>query len=433
MRTFERRHWKMAAATLGVVTLLSTAACSGGGDDAAEDGKITLTVDTFGVFGYDELFEQYMEENPNIVIEENNVTDLNADYVPQLQQNIAAGSGAGDIVAIEEGIIQQFFLSQGNNFVDLAEYGAADLEENFLPWKWEMGKGPNGEILGLGTDIGGMSMCYNKTLFEDAGLPTDRDEVSASWETWEDFIEVGKEFQKADTGAAFVSTVTPYFNAINAQGGTHTFFDEDNNLVADSNPVILESWDLVEKMIDEGLSANLEMWSDEWNTGIQNNVFATLPCPAWMLGHIENTAGESGRDQWDVASVPGEGGNWGGSWLAVTTQSEHPEEAAKLAMFLTSPEGQISAWNAANTLPSSPQALEDPAVTEFTRDYFNQAPVGKIYSETAMELKPVYYGVNNAQVSEEFRKALQAMEQGQATPEEAWQQAIDGAKRASGE
>jgi len=36
-------------------------------------------------------------------------------------------------------------------------------------------------------------------------------------------------------------------------------------------------------------------------------------------------------------------------------------------------------------------------------------------------------------VSEEFRKALEAMEQGQLSPEEAWQQAIDGAKRASGQ
>ncbi|WP_107491188.1 ABC transporter substrate-binding protein [Thermobifida fusca] len=432
MRTFHRRYWKTTAAMLGVVALLGTSACSGD-DEADSDGKITLTVDTFGVFGYDELFEQYMEENPNIIIKENNVTDLHADYVPQLQQNIAAGSGAGDIVAIEEGIVQQFFLSQGDNFVDLAEYGAEELKDNFLPWKWEMGKGPNGEILGLGTDIGGMSMCYNKTLFEDAGLPTDREEVSASWETWDDFIEVGKKFQEAQTGASFISTTVPYFSAVNAQGGTHTFFDEDNNLVAETNPVILESWDLMVRMVEEGLTANLPMWSDEWNAGIQNNVFATLPCPAWMLGHIENTAGESGRDQWDVASVPGNGGNWGGSWLAVTTQSKHPEEAAKLAMFLTSPEGQISAWNAANTLPSSPKALDDPAVTEFTRDYFNEAPVGKIYAETAKELKPVYYGIHHAQVSEEFRKALEAMEQGQLSPEEAWQQAIDGAKRASGQ
>ncbi len=143
MRTFHRRYWKTTAAMLGVVALLGTSACSGD-DEADSDGKITLTVDTFGVFGYDELFEQYMEENPNIIIKENNVTDLHADYVPQLQQNIAAGSGAGDIVAIEEGIVQQFFLSQGDNFVDLAEYGAEELKDNFLPWKWEMGKGPNG-------------------------------------------------------------------------------------------------------------------------------------------------------------------------------------------------------------------------------------------------------------------------------------------------
>ncbi|GLU46208.1 extracellular solute-binding protein [Nocardiopsis ansamitocini] len=430
MRTYKRRYWQAAVAAAGAGVLLTTTACGGGSND---DGTITLVIDTFGVFGYEELFEKYEADNPNITIEERNLTDLNATYVPQLQQNIAAGDGAGDIVAIEEGILQQYYLGQGDAFVDLAEYGAADQEQNYLPWKWELGKDPDGRLLGLGTDIGGMSMCYNVDLFEDAGLPTDRDEVGASWETWDDFIKVGQEFRDADTGASFVSTVTPYFNTMNAQGGTHTFFDPDNNLVADSNPVVTDSWKLAETLSEEGLSANLAMWSDEWNAGIQGNVFATLPCPAWMLGHVESTAGDAGRDKWDIASVPGEGGNWGGSWLSVTTQSEHPEEAAKLAIFLSSPEGQLGAWNAANNLPSSPEVLDDPAVSEFERDYFNNAPVGQIYGETAKELEPVYYGINNAQVAEEFRKAMEAMEQGQLSPDEAWGQANDGAKRAAGE
>ncbi|GAA3756717.1 cellobiose transport system substrate-binding protein [Spinactinospora alkalitolerans] len=429
MRNFQRRRWQMAAVA-GAGVMLAATAC-GGGDSADSGGEITLVVDTYGVFGYDELYEQFESEHPNITIEERNVTDL-ADYTPQLQQNIASGSGAGDVVALEEGNIVQF-LAQGDQFTDLAEHGAEELEGNFLPWKWEQGKTAEGQLVGLGTDIGSMSMCYNVGLFEEAGMPTDREEVGELWPTWDDFIETGQEFQEAETGASFVSTIQPYFRAIAAQAGGEPYQDREGNLVIESNSSTQEAYETVTTMAEEGLSASLPIWSDEWNAGIQNNVFATMPCPAWMLGHIETTAGTSGNNQWDVAAVPGGGGNWGGSWLAVPTQSEHPEEAAELAQFLTSPEGQLSAWNAANVLPSSPEALQSDEVQSFEREYFNSAPVGQIYGESAMELEPVYFGPDTQAIDDAFRAAMESVEQGQASPDEGWDTAMEAAERATGE
>ncbi len=62
--------------------------------------------------------------------------------------------------------------------------------------------------------------------------------------------------------------------------------------------------------------------------------------PSWMLGVIEGNA--AGVEGWDIANVfPGGGGNWGGSFLTVPAQSEHPEEAKALADWLTAPEQQI--------------------------------------------------------------------------------------------
>ncbi|WP_017625793.1 extracellular solute-binding protein [Nocardiopsis chromatogenes] len=413
----------LTAAAAGGALLLATA-CGGG---EGSDGDVTLTIDTFGVMGYDALLQQF-EEETGIAVEERNVTDL-ADYTPQLQQNIAAGSGAGDVVAIEEANIAQF-LSQPDRFADLAEYGAQDLQGDFLEWKWEQGTTPDGKIIGLGTDIGSMGMCYDTVLFDEAGLPTERDEVSELWPTWDDFISTGEEFSEAETGASFVSTIQPYFRAVMSQNGGAPYQNEEGDLVLESNEDTRAAYDTVVGMSD--LSANLPIWSEEWNAGIQNNAFATLPCPSWMLGHIENTAGDGGAGRWDVAAVPGGGGNWGGSFLAVPEQSEHPEEAAQLAQFLTSVDGHLGAWEEANTLPSTTEALESEEVTGFTRPYFNDAPVGEIYATTAMELEPVYYGPDTQAIDDAFRAALESVEQGQADADEGWDTAVSEAERAAG-
>ncbi|WP_067965572.1 extracellular solute-binding protein [Nocardiopsis trehalosi] len=429
MMTKRVRGARAVAAIVGGGAVLLATACGGGGGE--DGGEVTLVLDTFGVMGFEDRIAAFEEENPGITVEERNIVDT-ADYTPQLQQNIASGSGAGDVVAIEEANIAQF-IAQDDRFVDLNDHGGAELEENFLAWKWEQGHTPDGKLVGLGTDIGSMGVCYNVQLFEDAGLPTDREEVGELWPTWEEFISTGEEFMEADTGASFVSTIQPYFRAVSAQAGGAVYQDEQGELVLESNDTTRAAFDTVTAMSEAGLSASLPIWSDEWNAGIQNNTFATLPCPAWMLGHIESTAGDAGEGRWDVAAVPGGSGNWGGSFLAVPEQSEHPEEAAALAEFLTAPEGQLSTWNAVNTLPSSPEALESEEVQSFTRPYFNDAPVGEIYVPSAMELEPVYYGPDTQAIDDAFRAALESVEQGQASPDEAWDTAVGEAERATGE
>ncbi|GAB3450766.1 ABC transporter substrate-binding protein [Streptomonospora sediminis] len=425
-----RRGARAATAVIGGGALLLATACGGGGDSGS-DGQVELVLDTFGVMGYDALIKQFEEENPNVTIEERNVTDV-GNYTPQLQQNMAAGSGAGDVVAIEEANAAQFF-AQPDQFVDLNEHGGAELEDNYLDWKWEQGHGADGQLLGLGTDIGSLGMCYNVELFRQADLPTEPGEVGELWPTWDDFVSTGEEFMDADTGASFVSTIQPNFRAVLAQHGGAPYQNRNGELVIEQTDTTRAAYDTVTAMSEAGLSASLPIWSQEWNAGIQNNTFATLPCPAWMLGHIESTAGDEGNGQWNVADVPGEGGNWGGSFLAVPTQGENQETAIELAKFLSSKEGQLGAWEEANVLPSNPEALKDPAVTEFTRGYFNDAPVGEIYSTTARELKPVYFGPDTPAIDAGFQSALQAVEQGNVSPDEGWNNALEEAKRATGE
>ncbi|GIJ21678.1 ABC transporter substrate-binding protein [Micromonospora lutea] len=433
MGTFPRH--RLAAVALAATGVLLVASGCGGGDEAAGDGKITLTVDVFGQFGYEQLYQQYMDANPNIKIVERGTGGNLDEYSPKLTQWLAAGKGAGDVVAIEEGLMVEY-KANPDNFVNLLDHGAADLKGNFLEWKWNQGLTADGQkLIGLGTDVGGMAMCYRTDLFEKAGLPTDREKVSELWPTWEDYVATGQKFKAANTGASFLDAATNTFNTIvlqtagNAQG--YHYYDTSDNLVVESNPAVKQAWDTTMNIINAGLSGKYGSWSEEWVSAFKQTKFATIACPAWMTGVIEGNAGPEASGKWDIARVPGNGGNWGGSHLAVPQQSKHQEEAVKLAKFLTSTEGHIGAFKAKGPLPSSPEALNDPAITEATNAYFSNAPVGKIFGEGAKTLKPVYMGPKNQAVRTEVENAVRTVELGQRNPEQAWQDAINNAKKAA--
>jgi cellobiose transport system substrate-binding protein len=427
--TVTPRRRRYAAIALASVAVFAATACGDDSANSADPNKpVTLVVDVFGDqgFGYEDLYTQYQQQHPNIKIQERGKGLGLGDYNTRLTQQVTAGSGAGDIVALEEGTIVQFY-AQADKFVDLRDHGANDLKDNFLPWKWQQGSTPDGKVLGLGTDVGSMAICYRTDLFKAAKLPTNRDEVGALWPTWDAFIEQGQKFAATDKKHKFVDSATNFFNVVLSQvagaGSGYTYYDKSNKLVLDSNPDIKTAFDLTTKMTAAGLSNNLQSFSNEWNAGFKNGTFATIACPAWMTGTIKGEAGDAGAGKWDIAKAPGNGGNWGGSFLAVPKASKHQKEAAELAKFLTSSQGQTVAFKKLGNLPSSPQALTDPSVLAATNDYFSAAPIGKIFAAGATDLKPVHLGPKNQAVRTAVENALRANEQGQGA-DAAWQDAL---------
>ncbi|MFJ5545647.1 ABC transporter substrate-binding protein [Micromonospora chalcea] len=434
MLTFTRRRLA-AVALVAATALLGTTACGGGDDEAAADGPITLTVDVFGQFGYADLYQEYMASHPGVKIVERGTGGNLDEYSPKLTQWLAAGKGAGDVVAIEEGLLVEY-KANPQNFVNLLDHGAADLKGNFLDWKWNQGLTADGkQLIGLGTDVGGMAMCYRTDLFAKAGLPTDREAVSKLWPTWQDYIKVGEQFTAKKTGASFLDAATNTFNTILLQtagnSSGYSYYDTGNNLVVGSNPAVKQAYDTTMDIIDSGLSGKYGSWSEEWVSAFKQSKFATIACPAWMTGVIEGNAGAGAKGKWDIAQIPGNGGNWGGSFLAVPKQSKHQAEAIELAKFLTSAKGQIGAFKAKGPLPSSPQALEDPAIIDSKNAYFSEAPVGKIFAEGAKSLKPVYMGPKNQAVRTEVENAVRSVELGKRSPEQGWSDAVANAEKAA--
>ncbi|HEY8479349.1 MAG TPA: ABC transporter substrate-binding protein [Spirillospora sp.] len=419
--------------TAFAAVLAGSLAVSCGGDDEG-GGPVELTVDVFGEPGYEEVVKQYEQTHPGVTVKLRKVSSLD-EYKPRIQQWMSTGSGAGDVVMLEEGILP-LYMQQANKFVNLFDHGGRELEKNFLPWKWQMGVTPDGkQLIGLGTDVGPLAMCYRKDLFKKAGFPTDREEVGKLWPTWDDFLAKGQEFQRKVSGTKWLDGPTAVFRATvlqNASNGPgYSFFDKQNNLVFESNPIVKQAFDTALKFEQNKLTADMAIFTPPWQTALKRDTFATLPCPSWMLGGIEEFSGDAGKGKWDVATIPGGSGYWGGSWLAVPKQSKHVKEAVELAKYLTSPEGQVAAYKAAKVFPSSPQAAKDPAVADAKSEYFNNAPVGKIFGDLVAAVKPVHLGPKNEEVRAAVENVLVSVGQGKQDPAGAWSKSVEEAEKAA--
>ncbi|WP_175407164.1 extracellular solute-binding protein [Streptomyces sp. TRM64462] len=419
-----------AAVRLGAVALTGAllAACGGGTSDGASgaaDGKVTLTVDLFGSFGYKEagLYAEYEKLHPGVTIKQTDTED-EQDYWKSLQTRLAGGGGLADVQGIEVGRIASVTQRQADKFEDLTKYGAGELKDQFADAKWSAATTKDGAVLGLGTDVGPEAMCYRTDLLAQAGLPTDREELAKKWATWDGYLALGKQYKaKAPDKSAWLDSVGSLFTIMIGQE-EERYYDASGKLIYEDNPAVKAAWNAATEAAAAGLSAKLDQWSPQWNQAFAAGSFATLPCPAWMLGYIKGQAGEAGKGKWDIAKLPGGAGNWGGSYLSVPRAAKHKKEAYELIKWLTAPEQQAKLFQKQGNFPSSTGAIAK--VADAKDPYFSDAPIGQIFGDAAKAAPVQVLGVHDKNVADQITNALSEVERKGTSPDKAWSNARKG-------
>ncbi|MFK4690051.1 ABC transporter substrate-binding protein [Streptomyces pristinaespiralis] len=423
-------------AILAVVVALGAALLSGCAKDSEEpgdaaydsgggEGRTTITVGVFGAFGLREagLYEEYMELHPDIRIKQTSI-QRNENYYPQLLTHLSTGSGLADIQAVEVNNIAEVTATQADRLVDLGRTEGVS-KDAFLGWKWAQGTTKDGKTVGLGTDIGPQGICYRKDLFAKAGLPTDREEVGRLWAgDWNKYLETGRKYQaRAPEGTSFVDSASGVLAAVTGSNEKR-FYDESGEIVYKESPAVKQAWDLAAAFATEKLTGRLQQFTPSWDQAMSNGAFATVSCPAWMLGHIQDKAGAAGKGKWDVAAAP-RPGNWGGSFLVVPKTGDHTAEAAKLAAWLTAPEQQAKLFTERGSFPSAEAAYALPAVADAKHPYFGGAPIGKIFSRAAQDVPVQIVGPKDLIIAQNLADIgmLQVDQKGRS-PEEGWDAAV---------
>ncbi|MEU4036550.1 ABC transporter substrate-binding protein [Streptomyces collinus] len=441
MRTSIRRSQRVMAFTaVAALTTGLLAGCANDSDDGSSNnsdggngkGNITLTIGTFGVFGYKQagLYDEYMKLHPDINIKEN-VTTRTDVYWPKVLTRLQAGSGTDDIQAIEVGNITEAVQTQADKFVDL---GKEVDKSQWLDWKLAQATTKDGKTIGLGTDIGPMAICYRKDLFKKAGLETDRTKLAEQWKgDWSKYVDVGKQYmKKAPKGTKFVDSASSVYNA-SLGGADQRYYDKDGNVIWDKSSGVKSSWNVAMSVATSNMSAKLKQFDKPWDQGFANGTFATVACPAWMVGYIEQKSGDSGKGNWDVAAAP-TAANWGGSFIGVPTAGKHQKEAIALAKWLTAPEQQAKVFAKQASFPSTPSAYANLKPAADTTAYFSNAPITQIFSDSAKTIPTQYFGIKDQPIGTAITDVgILQVEQKGKSPAQGWDAAKNEIKDVLGQ
>lgn len=423
-----RRGWSpwRAVSTVVVAGLVLVGGCSTNSEPAPPadpNAPVTLKVSTFGnADALKKQVEAYEQANPNVTVEVSTAANAE-DARTNLLTKLAAGSGLGDVEQLEiswMGELKQY----SSKFVPVEgdEYG------DWVPVQAEPAKGADGKLFAYGQGTGPQAICYRADMLEKAGMASDPASVAAMvGGSWADFFAAGDKYAAGGGPGKWYDSAYQIYNA-QIEQLPFPYETAENAIVAENPEVEKIFRDTL--AADSRLSAQLSPFSEDWNAGFGSGKFATIACPSWMLTIIAGNAAK--LTDWNIANAfPGGGGNVGGSYLSVPTQSPNPAAAQALASWLTAPEQQITAFEEGAAFPSRVQALESPDLLAVENSYFNKAKVGTIFADRSKAITNVIYkGPKYLAVDIAAFNAITRVETDKQSVDEAWAQFVQEAKAA---
>lgn len=409
------------------MALLVVASLTLVGIQPAQAAKTQVTIWSYGnvIEPWGEQEYERLHPNIDLKIKKNSMDAHHQSLITAFKANTTP-----DIAAIEVSY-SGFFRSYPKYFTNL---GGLVNENDYLDWRWDQGVGKDGKVIGIPTDVGGLQVAYRKDLFKAHGLPTDREAVGKLWPTWQAFINTGKTYvSKLSTAEktsckvkkvcyGFIDNAGTMYPAILNQG-TKKYYETNGTLIYNTNANVKTAFTTTATAMNSGISTRINQFTSDWNAGMMKGVFATVLAPAWMLDYIKQQA-KSTSGKWDVADLPGGGGNLGGSQLSIPTAAKHPQEAKDFIKWYLSPAIQLEIFKRYGLFPSASSLYSNPALTGYKDKFFSNAPIGQIYVSGARQLRPIYEGKNQRAIDNYFGQALAKVAVGKMTASAAWSDAI---------
>ncbi len=287
---------------------------------------------------------------------------------------------APDVVNLNPGFASQ--LAERNAWMDLSTRVPNQERDLYLPNIWKAST-LDGKTFGLPWYLTTRIAIYNTELFKQAG-------VAKPPATYAELAQAAKQIKDKTGKYAFFATVVPEDSGEVLESFVQMGVDlvDGNGKAAFNTPkgkAAFQYWvDLYEQelmpkeVLTEGHRHAIDMYQ-------QGNT-AVLASGAEFLNTIATNAPTIAKASASAAQITGETGkkNVAVMNLVIPKDTKAPDVALKFALFVTNDDNQLGFAKAANVLPSTVKALQDPY---FTKAPASATPVEKARVISAQQMK----------------------------------------------
>lgn len=328
--------------------------------------------------------DMFEAQNPGITVNLENVGQGEPHYVA-MRNAIRAGTGGPDVVHVEFQLQPSFQLTGA--LLDLGPLGAEAVRGDYVDWSMAQVTGADGGIYGMPWDSGPLGIVYRGDLFEAAGIT----EPPA---TWDAFAEAARAYRAANPDSYI--TTAPFnqggwVNALFWQAGSRPFemVDADTIRIRINDEAAKKVADYWSGLIADDLVDTQADFTTEWYSALDQGRIASWITAGWGPVFLSGFASESAGawrampvPQWDPANPAS--ANWGGSTIAVMAGTEYPEEAAKLALFLSNNAEAANSFATKQFLfPVLDSVLGSEAFLNATSDFYGGTAVNGVFADSS--------------------------------------------------
>jgi putative chitobiose transport system substrate-binding protein len=381
--------WKSVWKQLGLVALFGlmlswVVSCSSPSTDRGQQQSGTREVEFWTMQlqpqftdYFNQLIATFEQQNPSLKIRWVDVPW--ADMERKILTAVSAKT-APDVVNLNPNFASQ--LAQRNAWLDLDDKISAETRQQYLPNIWKAST-LNGKSFGIPWYLTTRIAIYNTELFKQAGISTPP-------ATFAELARVAKQLKEKTGKYAFFTTVVPEDSAevlesfvqmgvqlVDGEG--KAAFNTPQGKAAFQYWVDLYTSNLMPKeTLTEGHRYAIDLY--------QRGDTAILASGAEFLNTIAKNAPTIAQASATAPQVTGETGkkNVAVMNLVIPKDTDVPDAALKFALFVTNDANQLAFAKAANVLPSTVKALQDPY---FTSEPANATPVDKARVVSAQQMQ----------------------------------------------
>lgn len=403
----------------GILAMAATAAvvftgCGGDSDVNSEGGKkdgndVVITFAGWGSLAekqnFTKMIDKFEETHPGVKVNYQHYPGTESDYMVKLVSNVAANK------------MPDVFYLPTNEFVEWASAGRLlDVTDYLAKSKlykegeiWEKAMdmyyynsktgtvGEDGGLYGLPKDLGPWAMVYNKTLFEQKGVPLP-DPVEPM--TLDEFVDVAKKLTSG-SGVEKVYGTANYTLESAVWSNNADFLSEDKKTITVDTPEFAEALQwvadlaLVHGVAPTTSEAAASGWFERWCNGKVGM--------AWMGPWDQPTFWESVTFEWDIMPTPvnentGKAVSWlGSAALCVSAKSKEAQVAYELAEFLCmDKEAQAINCESGQAVPNIIEMAENDYLAMDKMPVNKQVFLDILKNPEKGQFKPTYYTKNSS-------------------------------------